>query len=43
VVVPSVTEAVDKGDVKTAQTQLNAVTGALLRAAEALENSQKED
>jgi N-acetylated-alpha-linked acidic dipeptidase len=43
VVVPSVTEAVDKGDVKTAQTQLNAVTGALLRAAEALENSQKGD
>jgi hypothetical protein len=38
-----VTEAVDNGDAKTAQAQLNAVTEALGRAAEVLENSQKGD
>jgi len=43
VVVPSVTEAVDNGDAQAAQTQLNAVTSALTRAAEVLENSQKGD
>jgi N-acetylated-alpha-linked acidic dipeptidase len=43
VVVPSVTEAVDNGDAQGAQTQLNAVTAALVRAAEVLENSQKGD
>ena len=43
VVVPSVTEAVDNGDVQAAQTQLNSVAAALSRASEVLEKSQKGD
>jgi N-acetylated-alpha-linked acidic dipeptidase len=43
VVVPSVTEAVDIGDVQAAQTQLDSVAAALSRASEVLEKSQKGD
>jgi len=43
VVLPSVTEAVDNGDVQGAQTQLNSVAAALSRASEVLEKSQKGD
>ena len=43
VVIPSVTEAVDNGDAKTAQEQLNALAAAIARSAEALEESQKGD
>jgi N-acetylated-alpha-linked acidic dipeptidase len=43
VVIPSVTEAVDNGDPKAAQEQLNALAGAIARAAEILEKSQKGD
>jgi len=43
VVVPSVTEAVDNGDPKAAQEQLNALAAAIARTAEVLEKSQKGD
>ena len=43
VVIPRVTEAVDSGDAKTAQEQLNSLAAAIARAAEVLENSQKGD
>ena len=43
VVIPSVTEAVDNGDPKAAQEQLNALAAAIARAAEVLEKSQKGD